>query len=157
MPTKEERVIDLLKAKKFHITFAESCTAGLAAARLVSVPAASSVFDGSFVTYANEIKIKHLGVDPKSIEGFGVVSETVARQMAQGAAREMGAEVGVGISGIAGPTGGSEQKPVGTVCFGFYINGKEFTFTEYFGDIGRNRVRTAAVEFVYDKLTELLN
>ncbi len=156
MLTKEETVINLLKAKKFHITFAESCTAGLAAARLVNVPAASSVFDGSFVTYANEMKIKYLGVCPESIEKFGVVSETVAGEMSCGAARENGAEVGVGVSGIAGPTGGSEQKPVGTVCFGFYINGITHTFTEHFGDLGRNNVRAAATEFVFDKLVELL-
>lgn len=154
--TLERRVVDRLIEKKYHIIFAESCTAGMAAARLVNVPDASKVLDVSFITYANEAKMKYLGVSQESIERYGVVSEEVAKQMAKGAASSMGASVGVGISGIAGPSGGVPGKPVGTVCFGFYINGNVYSFTEYFGNPGRNYVRDESVTFVYEKLIELL-
>lgn len=151
-----EKVVEILIGKKFHISFAESCTGGLAAARLVEVPDASKVFDAGFVTYANEAKIKYLGVLPESIAQYGVVSEEVAGQMAAGAAKKNAAEVGVGISGIAGPSGGTKEKPVGMVCFGFYVDGRLTTKTKMFGEIGRNKVREASVEFVYRTLEELL-
>ena len=139
----EYKVVELLIKKGFHITFAESCTAGLAAGRLVNVPDASKVLDVSFVTYANEAKVKCVGVE-------------VAGQMARGAAEAMGAEVGVGISGIAGPTGGTAEKPVGMVCFGICIDGEISTYTKQFGNIGRNEVRASSVDFIYEKLAELL-
>ena len=149
---KEARLVELLAARGWHITFAESCTGGMAAARLVGAPNASAVFDASFVTYANEAKVQLLGVSPASIDAHGVVSETVAAEMAAGAAKATGAQVGVGVSGIAGPTGGTPEKPVGTVCFGFYLGGTCFTATRHFGAIGRNAVREASVEYVYDTL-----
>ncbi len=152
----EGRVVDRLIKKNYHISFAESCTAGLAAAKLVNVPDASKVLNVSFVTYADEAKIKYLGVDPDKIREYGVVSENVAREMAIGVALAMGAEVGVGITGIAGPTGAVPGKPVGMVCFGFNIKGNVFTFTKRFGNIGRNNVRDMSVQFVYEKLLELL-
>ena len=153
----EYKVVELLIEKGFHITFAESCTAGLAAARLVNVPDASKVLDVSFVTYANEAKVKYVGVNEETISQHGVVSEAVAGEMSRGAADAMGAEVGVGISGIAGPTGGTAEKPDGMVCFGIYINGETKTFTQQFGNIGRNNVRERSVAFVYEKLLELLS
>lgn len=154
--TKEAQVVQLLMEKGLKISFAESCTAGKAAARLVNVADASKVFDAAFVTYANEAKVELLGVDPQTIARHGVVSEEVALEMARGAARAARAEVGVGISGIAGPGGGTPQKPVGMVCFGFSICGKEYSATVQFGALGRNAVRDAAVEYVYDRLTELI-
>lgn len=147
-----EKVVDTLVAKGWHISFAESCTAGMAAARLVDVTDVSKVFDASVVTYANEAKINYLGVDEKILDQFGAVSECVAMQMAQGVAKRNNAQVGVGISGIAGPTGGTKDKPVGTVCFGFVIGDKEFATTQHFGDIGRQNVRQASVDYVYDTL-----
>lgn len=152
----EERVVSLLKKRKYHISFAESCTAGLCSARLVNVPSASEVFDSSVVTYANEAKVRCLGVKESTIESFGVVSEEVAGEMAAGVSRAEGSEVGVGISGIAGPTGATAQKPIGMVCFGFFVEGALITRTVQFGDLGRNRVRAAAVEFVFQTLCELL-
>ncbi|MBR6793193.1 MAG: CinA family protein [Clostridia bacterium] len=154
---KAEQVVELLNKKGWHITFAESCTGGMAAAELVGVASASAVFDASFVTYANEAKIRYLGVSPASIEAHGVVSERVAGEMAEGIAKANHAEVGVGISGIAGPSGGTPQKPVGMVCFGFYVNGKTMTETVQFGNVGRNVVRQKSVDFVYDTLLELLS
>ncbi len=151
-----ELVAEKLLARGEHITFAESCTAGLCAARLGEIPNISHIFDESIVTYANEAKIARLGVDPALIEQYGVVSEPVAQQMAIGAAKRTGAQVAVGISGIAGPGGGSEQKPVGTVCFGFVIGEKVFSLTMHYGEIGRNAVREAAVNTVYNTLSNEL-
>lgn len=155
--SKEEKLVNLLMRKNLHITFAESCTAGLCSGRLVNVPNASKVFDGGFVTYANEVKMKYLGVCEASISECGVVSEKVAGEMAIGAAREMNAQVGVGISGIAGPGGGTREKPVGMVCFGFFIEGRLTTKTMYFGALGRDKVRAASVEYVFQTLLTLLN
>lgn len=152
----ESTVVDMLISKGWHISFAESCTGGLACGTLVNVPCASRVLDASFVTYANEAKIKYLGVLPSTIEKFGVVSEPVAKEMAYGAAMQNGTEVGVGISGIAGPSGATPTKPVGMVCFGFYINGSTYTYTKYFGNVGRGIVRKCSVDFVYETLLELL-
>ncbi|MDE7298231.1 MAG: CinA family protein [Lachnospiraceae bacterium] len=149
------KMVARLIRRGWHIAFAESCTGGLAAAALVEVPDASRVLDESVVTYANEAKIKYLGVRPETIEAHGVVSEEVAGEMASGIARAAAAQVGVGISGIAGPSGGTEQKPVGTVCFGFWINGRCETRTMQFGNIGRNAVRRKSVEYVYRTLEEL--
>ncbi len=152
----EKKVVQLLIEKNWHISFAESCTGGLAAARLVSVPDASQVLDVSYITYANEAKISLLGVSPEKISEYGVVSEEVAAEMATGVATRNGAQVGVGITGIAGPGGGTEKKPVGMVCFGVYVDGKVSTFTKNFCDMGRNKVREASVDFVYEMLEELL-
>lgn len=152
----ETRVVNNLIEKGYHIACAESCTGGLLCGRIVDVPNASAVLDCSFVTYANEAKIKYLGVKPETIAEYGVVSEAVAGQMASGVAAESGAQVGVATSGIAGPTGGTATKPVGMVCFGFFINGQVTTATQYFGDIGRNSVREAAVQYALERLAELL-
>ncbi len=149
-------LVQKLMEREWRITFAESCTGGMAAAALVDVPDASKVFDGSFVTYANSMKMELLGVLGDTIAQNGVVSEPVAAQMAVGAAERTGAQVAVGISGIAGPGGGTPEKPVGTVCFGFLIGEVLFTKTAHFGDLGRNQVRSKAVELVYDTLLEQL-
>ena len=159
-----ERVVNALIKHGLHISFAESCTGGLAAARIVDVPNASYVLDASFVTYANQAKVKFVNVAEESIAEHGVVSECVALSMAKGAAAAANAEIGVGISGIAGPFGGSPEKPVGTVCFGFYFGGKaecdipkfEISKTMHFGAAGRQAVRNASVNFVFETLAELL-
>ena len=134
-----------------HICCAESCTGGMLSSALVGVAGASDVIDMGLVTYANSAKIKLLDVDPAAIEKYGVVSEEVAGQMARGACAISGAEVGVGISGIAGP-GGSDFKPEGMVCFGFCINGSVTTATVQFGAIGRQSVRESSVEYAIDTL-----
>ena len=154
--TKAEKLVSILSEKGWHISFAESCTGGLAAAGIVDVAGSSAVLNASFVTYANEAKIRFLGVSPDTIAAHGVVSEPVAGEMARGAASAGKAQIGVGISGIAGPTGGTPTKPVGMVCFGFCVEGKVVTFTRQFGSLGRSEVRDAAVDFVYDTLLTLL-
>ena len=156
MDARAALIVDILTAKGWTISFAESCTAGLAAAHLVDIPSASNVFNASFVTYSNEAKVKYLGVSAETIEQKGVVSEEVAVQMASGTAHANGAQVGVGITGIAGPTGGTELKPVGMVCFGFYIDGRTMSATKTFGDVGRDAVRIASVEYVYSFLAAML-
>lgn len=152
----EEQLVDKLIEKDYHISFAESCTGGLCCGILVNVTNASKVLDMSFVTYANEAKIKLLGVRADTILANGVVSEEVAYEMAEGVAKAAESEIGVGITGIAGPGGGTAKKPIGMVCFGFCINGKTVTYTKQFGEIGRNQVRKSSVEFVYQTLLELL-
>ena len=152
----EEQVVDKLIEKGYHISFAESCTGGLCCGNLVNVTNASKVLDMSFVTYANEAKISLLGVSADTILSKGVVSEEVAYEMALGVSRAAGSEVGVGVPGVAGPGGGTVKKPVGMVCFGFCINGEVQTYTQQFGEIGRNQVRKSSVEFVLQTLIDLL-
>ncbi len=154
----EERVVALLIHKGWHIAFAESCTGGLAAARIVDVPDASRVLSASFVTYSAEAKERFVGVLPATIDEFGIVSEQVAMQMAVGAARAAGAEVGVGITGVAGPSGGTEETPVGTVCVGLSANGRIRSFTIRCGDIcgGRNEVRAFAVDAMMGYLEQFI-
>lgn len=151
----EELLVKALSEQKLHISFAESCTAGLAAARLVNVSGASGVFDASFVTYANEAKIKFVGVSPDTLEKYGAVSENTACEMAKGCAKAADAEVGVGISGIAGPLGGTPEKPVGTVCFGFSTPSGTTSATAHF-DGDRESVRAQAVDFAFRELLKML-
>jgi nicotinamide-nucleotide amidase len=113
--TVDEQVAALLSSR--WIATAESCTAGLVAARLTDLPGSSAYVAGGVVSYSNEAKSELLGVDPALIEAHGAVSEAVAEAMADGALRRFSADTAVAITGIAGPGGGSEEKPVGTVCF----------------------------------------
>ncbi len=152
----EEQLVDKLLEKNLKISFAESCTGGLCCGTLVNVTNASRVLDMSFVTYSNESKMKLIGVKADTILANGVVSEEVAYEMAEGAAATAGSEIGVGITGVAGPGGGTDKKPVGMVCFGFCINGKTTTYTKQFGEIGRNQVRKSSVEFVFQTLIEMI-
>lgn len=156
IPTLEEQLVNKLIEKNWHIACAESCTGGLVAAHIVNVANASKVLDASFVTYANDAKIKYLGVSPSTIISYGVVSEEVVLEMAVGVAKETGSEVGIAISGIAGPSGGTDKKPVGMVCFGFYINGQVTTKTCQFGNPGRNEVRHLSTEYALKTALELL-
>ncbi len=152
----EEQVVNKLIEKGFHISFAESCTGGLCCGTLVNVSNASKVLDMSVVTYANDAKVELINVNPKTIETYGVVSEEVAGEMCRGVAEKAHSEVGVGVTGVAGPTGGTDKKPVGMVCFGFYVNGDVKTYTMQFGNLGRNIVRAKSVEFVFNTLNDLL-
>jgi len=113
--TIEQVVGELLSERKLRLSVAESCTGGLLAKRVTDVPGSSRYFERGFVTYSNQAKIDLLGVSPADLEAHGAVSSTVAEQMARGARQRAGAEVGVAITGIAGPEGGSAEKPVGTV------------------------------------------
>lgn len=153
---RNKELVEKLIKNGYKIACAESCTGGLLASTIVDVPGSSQVIDMSFVTYANSAKIELLGVLEETINKYGVVSEDVAKQMAKGCALKANANIGVGISGIAGPTGDTPTKPIGMVCFGFYINGSIYSCTSYFGDIGRTNVRNESVKFVIDTLLNLL-
>ena len=154
--TVEEKVVAALLARGWHIALAESCTGGMATARIVGVSGASNVLDVSFVTYSPAAKTTYLGVKPEMIAAFDVVSEPVAAQMATGVATRAGAQVGVGITGYAGPGGGTDTAPAGTVCFGFFVDGTVTTETVHFGDIGRNAVRRRAASFALKRIAALL-
>ena len=150
-------LVQLLINKNYKISCAESCTGGMLASSIVDVADASKVLDMSFVTYASEAKVSLIKVDEQVINKYGVVSEEVAFQMAKGVADKANSNVGVGITGLAGPSGGTKLKPVGMVCFGICINGDITTYTQYFGNIGRTNVRQKSVEFVIEKLIDLLS
>ncbi|MBM3928812.1 MAG: CinA family protein, partial [Sphingomonadales bacterium] len=142
------RVIDANRAAGRRIATAESCTGGLVAAALTEVPGSSDVFDGGFVTYSNDAKIALLKVSGDVLETFGAVSVATAWQMAQGAVTRTGADVAVAITGVAGPGGGSETKPVGTVVFARAERAGDpdhiVADTRQFGDLGRGGVRLQA-------------
>lgn len=106
------------------VACAESCTGGLVAAALTEVAGSSAWFDRGFVTYSNAAKREQLGVSAQSLERFGAVSEAVAREMAEGALNRSASALALAITGIAGPGGGSPDKPVGTVCFAWAVQGK---------------------------------
>ena len=113
--TMTEIVAELLQQKKLTISTAESCTGGMLAARLTSIPGSSAYFNGSIVAYNNSIKAKLLGVPQELLTKFGAVSKEVGRAMAEGSRKMTGSAVGIGITGIAGPDGGTAEKPVGLV------------------------------------------
>lgn len=122
----EQSVISLLAEKNMTFTCAESCTGGLFSGRMVSVPGASDVYKMGFVTYANKAKKKLLDVEKETLAKHGAVSEECARQMAEGACKAAKADVGISITGIAGPGGGTDKKPVGLVYIGCHIGNKTF-------------------------------
>ncbi|OQW38928.1 MAG: competence protein [Proteobacteria bacterium SG_bin5] len=142
------RVIEANRAAGRRIAVAESCTGGLVAAALTEVGGASDVFVASFVTYANEAKIRTLRVSPDIIETFGAVSVATAWAMAQGVLEASDADAAVAITGIAGPGGGSAKKPVGTVVFARAVRGEDPAHVvadkRHFGDLGRGGVRLQA-------------
>ncbi len=115
----EKEAAHLLRKNNMTVATAESCTGGLIAHRLTNTPGSSSYFERGLVTYSNEAKIEMLGVDKKTIEEKGAVSEEVAKQMAEGIKGSAGTNLGLATTGIAGPGGGSEEKPIGTVYIGF--------------------------------------
>lgn len=120
-----QRVVDENRAAGRKIVLAESCTGGLVAGAITEIPGSSAVLDRGFVTYSNESKQSELGVPLDIIEAFGAVSVACAFAMAQGALEHSDADVAVAISGIAGPDGGSDLKPVGTVVFARAVRGQE--------------------------------
>ena len=128
---------DAAREKDYTIVAAESCTGGLFGKLITDLPGSSEIFWGSFVTYSNEAKTKAVGVREETLREYGAVSEETVAEMAEGVRTRSGADVGLSISGVAGPSGGSDDKPVGTVCFG--ISGEEFGVRAWTMDLGTRR------------------
>ena len=154
----EEKLVSLLMEKGLTVTTAESCTGGMIASKIVNVSGASEVFHAGFVTYANSAKEAYAGVLSETLQTYGAVSSQVALEMARGVAKTAGAEVGISVTGIAGPGGGSVEKPVGLVYIGCYVCGKtdykEFHFT---GDRLTIRQKSAkeAIKFAMEMLESI--
>ena len=150
-----EQLAAVLMARGWKLATAESCTGGMMAAACTSLAGSSNWFERGFVTYSNEAKCDSLGVAPALIDAHGAVSEQVARAMAFGAVRHSLAQAAVAVTGVAGPGGGSAAKPVGTVWFGFQVDGLLTSETMLFpGD--RAGVREASVRHALTRLLALL-
>ncbi len=146
--TEARQVIELATEKKLRIATAESCTGGLIGAAITSIPGSSAAYKGGIIAYDNAAKNKFLKVPPGMIHKYGAVSRHVARTMAKGAIEALNVDIAVSVTGIAGPGGGSKDKPIGTVWIGIAVReGDNIEATaklHRFGDIDRNKVRDAA-------------
>ena len=152
--SKAVRLIELLKSRGEMIVTAESCTGGLIAGALTDIAGSSDAVFGGYVTYANRAKIEMIGVDEQLIELWGAVSESVADAMANGARETAGVEVALAVTGIAGPGGGSAEKPVGLVYLACTTAAGTQVIERRFGDIGRQQVREATVIAALDLALE---
>ena len=153
-----ENIAVKLKERKMTITFAESCTGGLLAKTFTDIPGVSGVFSGSIVTYSNDMKMRFLGVGEDTLKKFGAVSKYTAAEMANGARHIFAGDIAVSVTGIAGPDGGSREKPVGLVYIG--ISTQEFTKTykmKASDRNGRTGVREAVLSEVCRILEEILS
>ena len=152
-----ENLLTKARASDVRIATAESCTGGLIASLLTEIPGSSDVFGRGFVTYSNKAKEDMLGVPAATLRQHGAVSEAVARIMAEGAIRNSTAQLSVAVTGIAGPGGGTDEKPVGLVHIAAARAGEPTLHREYrFGDIGRSEVRLASVEAALEMLEQLM-
>ncbi len=152
-----QQVVQLYTFKKLRVATAESCTGGLVAASLTSIPGASAIFERGFITYSNDAKVEELGVDPSLIDEFGAVSEPVALAMAHGARSIAKADIGLSITGVAGPGGGSVDKPVGLVYIGYATEqvqkARRLMLDGYRNDIRMHATRNA-LEWLYTTIRE---
>lgn len=152
-----ERLIADMRSRGWKLATAESCTGGLIAALFTEIPGASDIFERGFVTYSNAAKVGALHVDFEILLRHGAVSAEVAEAMATGARRASAADVTVSVTGIAGPGGETEKKPVGLVYIGLAAPGKPVISREYrFGDLGRSAIRLASVVEALKLLDEAL-
>ena len=146
-------IVDKAREAQVMIATAESCTGGMIAAAITEVAGASDVFDRGFVTYSNEAKMKMLGVKAETLSSFGAVSTEAAREMAFGALANSDADFAVAVTGIAGPAGGTAEKPVGLVYIGVAeLDGRTQVSEQRFGNIGRAGVRQATLEMALKAL-----
>ncbi len=145
----------ILKSKNKKIACAESCTGGLLSSLITEVPGSSEYFDRGFVTYSNESKMEILGVAKEVIEHYGAVSYECAKAMVEGLQRITKCHICVAITGIAGPTGGTPDKPVGLVFTGFFIDGNVYIEKHIFNGTRRD-IRLSTVEFVFNYLIKTL-
>lgn len=151
---KAVRLIEVLVSRGEMIVTVESCTGGLIAGALTDIAGSSDAVFGGYVTYHNRAKIEMIGVEEDLIELWGAVSESVAQAMAEGAREMADVEVSLAVTGIAGPGGGSEEKPVGLVYLACTTAAGTTVIEKRFGDIGRRQVREATVEAALDLALE---
>lgn len=155
MKIKLQKIINILKDNDQTISFAESCTGGRVAAAFTSIAGVSSVFDGSFVTYSNEIKHKWLGVSTQTLEKYGAVSSECVSEMLVGIQGKSSSDYAIAISGIAGPGGGTELKPIGTVYIGIISPVDEIVLKfQFMGD--RETIQRLATEEAINLFEEIL-
>ncbi|HWV55221.1 CinA family protein [Pseudorhodoplanes sp.] len=151
-----KRLLDICRRKNLRVATVESCTAGLVAGTLTEVPGTSSILDRGFVTYSNEAKQDMVGVSPATLKAHGAVSRETAEEMARGALKHAPVDLAVSVTGIAGPDGGSAEKPVGLVHFGAASRSGQFAHIEKrFGNIGRPEVRKQSVLQAFRMLHDL--
>ena len=152
LSTEAQVLSELLVANGLTISVAESCTGGSLSHAITSIPGASSYFDCGYITYSNQSKVEMLGVDIHTIKTYGAVSEEVALEMVIGVTTKSNSYVAASITGVAGPTGGTTEKPVGMVCFGFSFDGKMSTTTQLFsGD--RASIGSQSVSYAMRQLS----
>ncbi len=152
-----DAVLGQARAQGLMVVTAESCTGGLVAATLTDIAGSSDVFERGFITYSNEAKHQMLDVSAESLTRFGAVSEAVAKEMAYGALANSRGDIAVSITGVAGPSGGSAEKPVGLVWIGIAMQGETPTATECrFGPLGRAEIRRLTTEKALKLILEKL-
>lgn len=152
-----QQVIELLTASNKTIVTAESCTGGMIAAALTDVPGASAAVYGGYITYANSAKSRMIHVQARLIRDYGAVSNQVARAMADGARNTARADFAVSVTGIAGPDGGSEKKPVGLVYVAVSSELATVVIEHQFGDLGRDDIRRASVNAALELIVQVLS
>ncbi len=152
-----KKVSEFLKNNNFMLVSAESCTGGWVAKTMTDLPGSSHVFERGFVTYSNQAKREMLGVLSKTLDKFGAVSEQVVAEMTEGALKHSPADVAVAISGIAGPQGGTKQKPVGTVCFAWQLRGKPARVETRLFSGDRDSIRAQSVDYCLNGILEKIN
>lgn len=155
-PSAGKQIIDILTERNQTLVTAESCTGGMIASALTDVPGASAAIYGGYVTYANSAKSRMIQVQPRLIRDYGAVSNQVARAMADGARNTARVDFAVAVTGIAGPEGGSEKKPVGLVYVAVSSELATVVIEHRFGDIGRDGVRKATVEAALELVLQVL-
>jgi nicotinamide-nucleotide amidase len=155
-PALAKQVIDILTEQNQTIVTAESCTGGMIASALTDVPGASAAVYGGYVTYANTAKSRMIQVQPRLISDYGAVSNQVARAMADGARNTARVDYAVAVTGIAGPDGGSEKKPVGLVYIAVSSELATVVIEHRFGDLGRDAIRKATVDAALELVLQVL-
>jgi nicotinamide-nucleotide amidase len=151
-----KKLNDILRQRKLKVATAESCTGGMIASAITDISGSSEIFDRGFVTYSNEAKIAMLGVLPATIQTYGAVSEQTATEMAKGALENSLADIAVSVTGIAGPTGGTPEKPVGLVYIGI-ANRQEAKVFKHIFDGGRSEVRQKTLEQAIKYLIDFIS
>ena len=139
-----KNLVETARAQNKTLATAESCTGGLIGAAITATPGSSSVFYGGIIAYHNDVKISHLSVAPNSIETDGAVSEALAIQMAKGCRERLNVDIAISVTGIAGPSGGSPEKPIGTVWIGLATSSQASATLYNFPEMSRNKVRDHA-------------